>query len=60
VEGFLIDSDCEGAVVLVVYTNHSSLRDKEQNPNKANNDISNIHHCYSPGIPDALRTLEAG
>lgn len=24
-EGFLINSYCEGAVVLIVYTNHSSL-----------------------------------
>lgn len=59
-EGFLINSYCEGAVVLIVYTNHSSLWNKEQNPNKANNDISNIHYCYSQGMLNAaMKTLEA-
>lgn len=47
-EGFLINSYCEGAVVLIVYTNHSSLWNKEQNPDKASSDISSTHSITTP------------
>lgn len=52
-EGFLINSYCEGAVVLIIYTNHSSLWNKEQkNPDKETVTSAAVYH-YMTGIQNS-------